>query len=443
MRRCGDHAVVVGASMAGLLAARALAEAFDRVTVIDRDALPAAPEDRRAVPQGRHAHALLPAGQVRLERLLPGSVDELLAAGAVPCRTLEELRFVIGGHELARASTGHVSLFASRPLFEWHVRRRVRALPNVEVRERCDVPAVTSSLDGRRVTGVRVLPRADGAAEEVVAADLVVAATGRGARVPAWLEGLGFAAPAEERVAVDVTYASRHVRLADGAMNGDRALLVGAVPGRPRALFLMPQEGGRHILSTGGYGPANHPPDDRAAHGAFAAAIAPPDLREAILGAEALDDVVLHRFPASVRRRYDRLRVFPDGLLVTGDAVCSFNPTYGQGMTVATTEACALLECLERGGTRDLARRFFAATAPIVGDAWGLSTTSDLALPEVPGRRSPAVRALNAYLGRLRARAAKDPAVAGTFAAVVGMLQPPRRLMAPRVVARVAAPQEP
>ncbi len=437
MRRRGEHAVVVGASMAGLLAARVLADAYERVTVIDRDALPGGPDDRRAVPQGRHAHVLLPGGQMALERLLPGSTQELLAAGAVPCRTLEELRFILGGHELARASTGRSSLFASRPLFEWHVRSRVAALPNVELRDRCDVPALTAW--GGRVTGVRVLPCADGAAEEVVPADLVVAATGRAAKVPAWLQALGCPVPAEERVSIDVTYASRHVRLAPGALDGDKVLLVGALPDQPRALFLFPQEGGRHILSTGGYGPEHRPPGDGDRHAAFAASVAPRDLREAILTAEPVDDVVHHRFPSSVRRRYDRLRRFPDGLLVCGDAICSFNPTYGQGMTVAAKEAVALLETLEDPSDRDLARRFFAGSAAAVGDAWGLSTTADLALPEVPGRRSTGVRMLNAYLGRLRATAARDPAVAGTFAAVVGMVAPPKALTAPRILARVAA----
>jgi 2-polyprenyl-6-methoxyphenol hydroxylase-like FAD-dependent oxidoreductase len=422
--------------MAGLLAARVLADAYDRVTVIDRDALPGGPDDRRAVPQGRHAHALLPAGQACLERLLPGSAQELADAGAVPCRALEESRFVIGGHELARASTGRAALFASRPFFEWHVRTRVAGLPNVAVRDRCDVPALTAR-DGR-VTGVRLLPRADGAAEEVVPADLVVAATGRAARVPAWLEALGRAVPAEERVAIDVTYASRHVRLPPGALNGDKVLLVSARPGLPRALFLFPQEGGRHILSAGGYGADHRPPGDHEGHAAFAASAAPPDLREAIHAAEPVDDVVHHRFPASLRRRYDRLRDFPAGLLVCGDAICSFNPTYGQGMSVAAKEAVALLETLEEDTGRDLARRFFARSAATVGDAWNLSTTSDLALPEVPGRRSAGVRVLNAYLGRVRATAARDPLVAGTFAAVVGMMAPPKALTAPRIMRRVA-----
>jgi pimeloyl-ACP methyl ester carboxylesterase/2-polyprenyl-6-methoxyphenol hydroxylase-like FAD-dependent oxidoreductase len=434
MRRIGEHAVVIGGSMAGLLAARALTDAYERVTVLDRDTLPSAFEGRKAVPQGRHAHALLPHGQDCLDALLPGFGAELVADGAVACEALAETRFIIGGRQLARASTGGSSLLASRPFIEGHVRRRVRALPAIEVVDGCD--ALGLIADGERVTGVRILRRADGSAEESLAADLVVVANGRAARLPAWLESLGYARPQEEQLAIGVTYVSRHVRLPAGALGDDKLVLVGARPGHPRTLFLFAQEHGRWILSVGGYGAAHRPPSDPDGFTAFAATVAPPDVIDAIAAAEPLDDVAIHGFPASNRRRYERLRRFPAGLLASGDAICSFNPTYGQGMTVAAAEAVALRECLEHG-ERDLARRFFRAAAAPVDHAWALSVGADLALPEVKGRRPPRVRLINAYLRRLRARAEHDPVVAGALAAVIGMREPPAHVMRPAVLARV------
>lgn len=437
MRRIGEHAVVIGASMAGLLAARSLAEAYERVTIVDRDALPAGLQGRKAVPQGRHAHALLPHGRVCLDALLPGFADELVAAGASTCAALDEMRFVIGGHQMARASMSTSTILAGRPFIEGHVRRRVRELSQVTLVDRCDALGLTSSADGERVSGVRILRRADGSAEETLAADLVVAATGRAARIPAWLAALGHPTPAEERLDIDVSYASRRLSVPADALAGDKFVLVGARPGHPRVLFLFAQEGGRWILGLGGYGPAHRPPSDPEGFASFAATVAPPDVREAIEASESLDEIATHRFPTSIRRRYDRLPSFPPGLLVVGDAICSFNPTYGQGMTVAAAQALALRDCLERG-ERNLAQRFFRAANGPIDHAWQLSVGADLSLPEVAGRRSARVRLINAYLGRLRATAAHDPAVAATFTAVIGMTEAPRHALRPAIAARVA-----
>ena len=181
MRMIGERAVVLGAGIGGLLAARALADAYEQVTVIDRDELPACVAPRRAVPQGRHVHALLPSGQGCMEQLLPGLSRELLADGAVPYRALTELRFMVVGHWLARGDVGRDSLVASRPFIEGHVRRRVRAVEDVTILDRCDAAGLSADPDGARVTGVRLLRREPGSAAETLLADLVVAATGRSA----------------------------------------------------------------------------------------------------------------------------------------------------------------------------------------------------------------------------------------------------------------------
>jgi 2-polyprenyl-6-methoxyphenol hydroxylase-like FAD-dependent oxidoreductase len=298
------------------------------------------------------------------------------------------------------------------------------------------VLALTATPDGARVTGVRIVSREDGAAAEALQADLVVAATGRGARVPAWLEEIGGPRPVEERVEVDVVYASRHVRLPDDGLRGDKMLLSSASAERPTALFVFPQEGGRYIVSTGGFGAEHHPPTDPDGLLEFAADAAPADLRDVVRGAEPTDDVVTQRFPSDVRRRYDLLDTIPEGLVLSGDAVCSFNPTYGQGMTVASAEAVALRDCLAEG-PEQLGMRHLAAAAPVVDHAWRMSTTADLDIPGVRGTRTDETRELGEYLRLVQAKAEVDPAVAGTLAGAMGMVVPLAALTAPAMRERV------
>ena len=436
MQKMGERAVVIGASIGGLLAARVLTDAYEQVTIVERDELPAGHAARRAIPQGRHVHALLPAGERCLEELLPGLPAQMVGAGATSYTALSEMRFVINGHELARAAAPRPVVSASRPFIEGHVRRRVAALPGVELVTACDVVGLLADAGRERISGVRILRREAGSAAEDLAADLVVAATGRGSRLPAWLESLGYPRPQEDRLAIDVGYATRRLRLRPGALGPDKAVIIGARRDLPRGMFLFAQEHGRWLLTLQGF-KADRPPADADGFLAFAASIAPPEVMAAIRDAEMLDDEIpTHRFPADLRRRYERMSRLPAGLLPLGDAICSFNPVYGQGMTVAALEACALRDCLAKGAA-DLQRRYLRAASRIVDDAWQLATGADLSLPVVDGPRPLPVRAVNAYMERLHAAAERDRELALAFMRVVGMLDRPAALLKPRVVARV------
>ena len=431
----GDRAIVLGGSMAGLLAARALADAYTEVLIVDRDELIGVTTARRGVPQGRHVHGLLARGQQILEEWFPGFTAGTTAAG-IPTGDLGELRWYFNGRRLQPASTGLICVSAARPVLESHVRAHVDAVPNITFVEQCDIVGLVTTEDNGRVTGVRVHRQAEGSVEETLDADLVVDATGRGSRTPVWLEELGYARPDEDRIKINLSYTTRHYRLPDESiLNGDLSINPVSTPTHPRGAFFSRIEDGRCVLSlTGVLGESA--PTDPEGFLDWTRSLPVPDVYDVIKDAEPLDDPVSFRYPASQRRHYERLTRFPEHFLVLGDAACSFNPVYGQGMTVAALESLVLRDHLRQGVVPD-ALRFFKDISKVIDVPWEMSASGDLGFPEVEGTRSMKVKMGNAYMAKLHAAATKDGRLTRTFMRVAGLVDPPQALMSPRTMFRV------
>ena len=434
-RTVGEHAVVLGASLAGLATAASLAGRFDQVTIVERDALPSVDEPRHGVPQGHHAHLLLPAGLRGLAGLLPGFVDDLRSRGAHIINSAE-FRFYLGGGRLALDDTELAISGATRPLIESVVRERVRALPGVRFVDDCDVIGLATSAGHASVIGARIRPRTDQIDVEAIDAALVVDATGRASRSSRWLADLGYAEPEEERLEVGVHYTTRLFRRDPADLDGCRHAVVGIAPGDRRGGLVLAVEGERWLVTLVG-ARGERPPTDLEGFVEYARSLWRSDLHEVVAGAEPIGEASIGAFPAYLRRRYDRLRRFPGRYVVTGDAVCSLNPVYAQGMSVAIREAEVLGQVLDRHGLHRVGPRFHRRARPVVDRAWILATGADLADPAVEGPRPASWRFVNAYINRLLPVAQRDPLVANAFLEVNAMVAPPRRIMSPRIAVRV------
>lgn len=434
------HAIVVGGSMAGLLAARALADYFDRVTIVERDTLPDGPEFRNGAPQSRHLHVLLARGQQSIESLFPGISAELSALGAPRVMWARDTEYYGPGGWLRRFESGIETNIIFRASFEWLVRKRLLALPNVALLGQYDVQELLTDETRTRVTGVRVESRADHATRDLHG-DLVIDASGRNAKTPEWLRALGYDAPPETNVNAYLGYSTCIFERPANPPDW-KVLFINLVLARGvyRGGVLFEIEGGRWMVTMAGLN-KDYPPTDLPAFLEFAKTLAHPALYEVLKDARPLTQVWGYRVPGSRLRHYERLTRRPENFVVLGDAVCSFNPFYGQGMTVAAMEALELHAMLKGRDVRKLsgfAASFQKRLAGTLKNAWTLATGEDLRYPGTEGDRpNAAVRAMQKYVDALLQAISADETISKTFMQVQNMLKPPTALFHPAIVWRV------
>lgn len=429
--------VVLGGSIAGLLAASASARHTTRVVVVERDELPGHPGPRAGTPQTPHTHGLLASGREAMERLLPGLTDDLVMQGALTGDVGTDSIWHVGGHRVAQVEAGGDGLLVSRALLEAYLRVRVRALPNVTVLDRTDVRGLLSDRPGV-VTGVLLADRDDlTAPEEFLNADLVVDATGRPGRAQRWFLAHDWPVPDEERVVVGIRYVTVHVPHREGELDDVRAIISAATPSIPRSAAALRQEEGTWTVTVAGY-VEDEPPRDAEGLRAYASTVVAPEIAS-LLDRDFLDEPLPYRFPHSLRRAVDRADL-PEGYAVLGDAICSLNPVFGQGMSVAAMQAVALGEALAGTGPAGLGsalRGYHPVVVAAADRAWTLVAGSDLQIAGVEGLAPRGHKAISAWVARVQAAAAHDPVVARALIRVTSLLDPPQTLMRPGMILRV------
>lgn len=435
MTQKNGKAIVVGGSLAGLWTARVLADHFRSVLVLERDHLPDGASSRAGVPQDRHVHVLLQRGATIMGWLFPGIEKELLAAGAQRVDLMRDGRGRIRGRWTQRYASDKITYACSRILLESTLRQRVAALPNVELRGGGTVQGLVA-ISGR-VTGVQVHGK-DTQKESVEAADFVVDASGRTSKAPDWLTALGYAKPDETVIDARLGYAGRRYRIPPDPDRDWSMMLIGQEPPhQPRSGLIYSEEDNVWMVMLAGI-MGDYPPTDEDGFNAFAATI-DPDFYAALQQAEPMGGIIGYRRTENRFCHYEKLERWPDRFVVIGDAVCGFNPVYGQGMTVSAMAAENLGQVLaQAGGQWDgVAQRFQRGYPKIVEPAWLLATSADL---EWIGRTGPASmgdRLSGWYIPKVLDAIPADRVVHAAFMEVQNLMAPPTLLFHPRVFGRV------
>ncbi|MBP1819965.1 oxidoreductase [Mycobacterium sp. OAE908] len=409
MGRSYNHAIVIGASLAGLCAARVLSDVSERVTVYERDPLPAGPENRAAVPQGKHVHLLMARGAQEFEHLFPGLLEKMVADGVPILENRPDcIHFGAAGHVLGtahRLQDEFTAYVPSRPQLEWQIRRRVLAIDNVDIVSAAVSEPIFDAAQ-QRVTGVRL------DSGEVVDADLVVDAAGRGTRLPVWLEAWGYGRPHEETVDVGIAYASHQVRVPDGLL-AEKVVVAGASRAQPLGIGMLFYEDGNWNVTTFGIGRVE-PPQTFPEILDLADEILPAHVSSALRRGTPLGEMAFHKYPTSRWRRYDKLERFPEGIIPFGDSVVSFNPTFGQGMTMTAIQASNLRTVLALGDV-DVAGRLAKATAKTTWPVWMMTSIGDLTLHNATGETKWWYKPVGNLFDQFLGAAETDPVLAEWF----------------------------
>jgi 2-polyprenyl-6-methoxyphenol hydroxylase-like FAD-dependent oxidoreductase len=435
----GKTAVVVGAGIAGLTAAGALADWFEQVVVLDRDPLPDTPMHRPSTPQSRHSHGLLVGGLLAQDALFPGIADDFASAGAVSVRINRDLREEPAHRDpMPQRDFGRSALAMSRPLLEFTLRGRAAQLPNVTFRPATRMIGLIKEQKERRITGVRC-SAVDGHGIETLPADLVIDASGRGHLTAAVLQCMGHERPRETAVGIDLRYTTAVLPVPDDAPAAWKLVLTHHdAPRSSRRAILLPMEGDRWMLSAMGRG-KQEPPADWDSLLRFLRQLTTPTIYNAVRKLTPMGELTRFAFTESIWRHFEEVEAFPDGLIPIGDAICRFNPLYGQGMTVASKEAQLLHRMLASRASEDdplegLGRAFLAEATPLIETPWMMAAIPDFVFPETRGERPVDLEERLRFAGALSRVAARDAAVQRLAIEVWHMLRPRSAYQDPELV---------
>lgn len=433
-----DHAIVMGGSVAGLCAAAALTEVAKSVTLLERDGDPHGAIPRKGTPQSHHAHVLLNLGARSLAALFPGVIADLHTRGAVQGDSAEICRWFIHGQWRPSFVKGLAISLQTRPMLEAALRESLQARGGVTLRFDAAIDEPIFDAGTRAVRGVRMT------GGEQLDADLVVDATGRGSKSPKWLEQWGFGRPKQQQVEVGLAYVSGLFEVPrDAAPPVEAVMIYPRPPTNPRGPthatnkrggVAFHVEGDRWMVTLFGYH-GDHAPTDPAAFRTWAGSLAENDIQRLLESSTSIGELRKFTYPKQVRNLYEKLPRLPGNYVVLGDAMCSFDPVFGQGMSVASAEAVVMRRLIASKGVRPKAIQ--AAFGGIIDDPWQLASAEAHLWSETHGWKPPGVGLLHKFTARMHSAAAIDNDVYSAFLDVVHLDKRPTSLFRPRLLRKI------
>ncbi|ESA38712.1 monooxygenase fad-binding protein [Leptolyngbya sp. Heron Island J] len=440
--RLFSHAIVIGGGIAGLLSAQILTKYFDKVTIVERDILVSEPYHRRGVPQSHHVHVLLKRGQQILEQVFPGIEADLLKANVPVIDWTADVQWLGTGGCAPQFTSGLTTLACSRNLLELIIRRRLAANDSIVFMPSASVVGLLMDVNKTNVDGVRV--QLHNKSQISLHSDFIVDASGRNSSAPKWLAEFGYPVPQETIVDSFSGYASRWYERPDSLSSEWKCLYVDAKSPSTRSAVIYPAENDRWIVTLAGAG-RDYPPTEESEFLSFARGLHSSVLSKAIKEAKPVSSICAYRGMANRLRHYEKCSRFPGHFVIVGDAVCSFNPVYGQGMTVAASAALILDYCLKHRSSKQhnqilagLSQDFQKKLSREISKSWYMTTGEDFRWPETKGKTPTlATQFTQLYMERVLSLSVESEYAHQCFLEVMHRVKPFSTLFHPRISTQV------
>ncbi len=430
-----NHAIVLGCSLSGLLTAKVLSKHYQKVTIIEKDKVNNIPESRKGQPQTQHVHALVKSGLSILEEYFPDIKKDLVASGAVEMDLGDSSIFYSYGGLRERSNSDIDIVTMSRQLLEFLIRRYTLNISNIVLLDQMVFEKLNLTEDKQKIKGVSIRDTKNNMSFHTDG-DLIIDTTGRGSRTPKLLDLIGFKAPENSTVKINVSYHSRIYKRDINDPRSDKIIVLKAEPPLEKVdAMLLPIEDDRWMLTIAGWHKTNPIPNSEKELLMMFKSWPHLDFYDILSNSTPVSEFITYKFPQSLRRHYEKLDEFPLGYLVLGDAVCSLNPVYGHGMTSAAFQAKELDKLLEKHIPENkLAKIYFKKISKIIDQCWLISTIEDFRYPETIGKRPKGIKLINRYMTRVHRVSIHNTLVRNTFLEVASLLKTPKTLFYPRVL---------